>query len=92
MEKSNDYMLTTYDNPFNPFTEFEIWFKTDLLLGWNCCQTLANEANTSDVASDEVNDKDILSAMKRIVQNYPMIYKVVSESGKTVTDFSSFPE
>ena len=78
MEK--DSMLTTFDNPFNPFTEFDRWWKEDLLLGHNCCGLLANESNVSDVASDEVNDKAIIEAMERIVKKEPMIYKIVYQS------------
>lgn len=78
MEK--DSMLTTFDNPFNPFTEFDRWLKEDLLLGHNCCGLLANESNVSDVASDEINDKAIISAMERIVKREPMIYKIVYQS------------
>lgn len=78
MEK--DSMLTTFDNPFNPFTEFDRWWKEDLLLGHNCCGLLANESNVSDVSSDEVNDKAIIEAMERIVEREPMIYKIVYQS------------
>ncbi len=76
----DDYMLTTYDNPFNPFREFERWWKEDLLLGHDCCGLLARTANTSDVASDELNDEDVLRAMDWIVSNEPMIYKKVLAS------------
>ena len=78
MEK--DSMLTTFDNPFNPFTEFDRWWKEDLLLGHNCCGLLAKESNVSDIASDEVNDKAIIEAMERIVKREPMIYKIVYQS------------
>ena len=78
MEK--DSMLTTFDNPFNPFTEFDRWWKEDLLLGHNCCGLLANESNVSDIASDDVNDKAIIEAMERIVKREPMIYKIVYQS------------
>ena len=78
MEK--DSMLTTFDNPFNPFTEFDRWWKEDLLLGHDCCGLLANESNVSDIASDEVNDKAIIEAMERIVKKEPMIYKIVYQS------------
>ena len=78
MEK--DSMLTTFDNPFNPFTEFDRWWKEDLLLGHNCCGLLANESNVSDIASDEVNDDAIIEAMERIVKREPMIYKIVYQS------------
>jgi hypothetical protein len=86
MEKSNDFMLTTVDNPFNPFNEFESWFKTDLILGWKTCQLLANEANTSEIASDSVNEIEILEAMKRIVSEYPLIYQIISNTGEIVED------
>ena len=78
MEK--DSMLTTFDNPFNPFTEFDRWWKEDLLLGHDCCGLLANESNVSDVSSDEVNDKAIIEAMERIVKRDPMVYKIVYQS------------
>lgn len=75
MEK--DSMLTTFDNPFNPFTEFSRWWKEDLLLGHDCCGTLARESNVSDVSSDEINEKEIVEAMNRIVEKEPTIYKIV---------------
>lgn len=76
----NEFMLTTYDNPFNPFTDFIRWWKEDLLLGHDTCGTLARESNVSDIASDEVNEQYIDEAMKRIVMNEPMIYKMVLPS------------
>lgn len=76
---NEDFMLTTFDNPFNPFNEFNAWFKMDLILGHNCCQVLAMEANTSDIASDEVIEKDIIEAMDRITERFPMIYKKVTK-------------
>lgn len=79
MEKELDFMLTTYDNPYDPFEEFTPWFKMDLLLGHNCCQLLANESNTNEIASDEVNDKEIITAMDRIVEREPTIYKKISK-------------
>lgn len=76
---SEDYMLTTYDNKFNPFDDFVRWWKEDLRLGHNCCGLLAREAQTSDVASDEVNEREIDRAMNEIVSLFPMIYKKVSK-------------
>lgn len=72
----NDYMLTTIDNPFNPFEDFESWFKYDLIMGHDTCGTLAREANISDIASDEINDDEILEAMKRICKHF-VFYKMV---------------
>lgn len=75
-----DSMLTTFDNPFNPFNDFDRWWKEDLLLGHDCCGLLARESNVSDVANDNVNDKAIIDAMKKITKDNPTIYKIVYES------------
>lgn len=79
VEQEQDCMLTTFDNKFNPFTEFEAWFKEDLRLGHNTCGLLAKTSNTSDVASDEVNEEDIDRAMNEIVAREPLIYKKVKK-------------
>jgi len=80
MNKTDDYMLTTYDNPYNPFTNFERWFKEDLFLGHDTCGWLAREANTSSILGDEVNEEEINDAMDRIVEMEPTIYKKVLAS------------
>lgn len=75
----SDAMLTTYDNSFNPFTEFERWWKEDLRLGHDTCGKLAKNAFTSPVFGDEVNEQIVQDAMDEIVQNEPMIYKIVTK-------------
>ena len=75
-----DYMLTTYDNPFDPFSEFTIWFKEDRRLGHDTCGLLAKYANTSSTLSDQINNELTIEAMKEIVKCYPMIYRMVPES------------
>ena len=74
----DDYMLTTYDNPYNPFTQFELWFKFDMLLGYNTCGLLDQTASTNFVQSQELNEKDSLDAIDYIVAKNPVIYKKVS--------------
>lgn len=75
-----DAMLTTFDNTFNPFTEFERWWKEDLRLGHDCCGSLARNALTSEIFSDEVNEKIVIDAMNDIVANEPTIYKIVTKN------------
>lgn len=43
-----DIMLSTSDNPFNPFTQFEQWFAFDVAHGYNTCQYLANVCDYTD--------------------------------------------
>jgi hypothetical protein len=44
-----EYMLTTVDNPFDPFDEFDSWLEYDSLLGYN---TLAMLDRIAKVPSD----------------------------------------
>lgn len=74
---ADDTMLTTYDNPFDPFSEFAAWWKEDLRLGHNTCGLLAEYAQTSSIFSDALNDEITTEAMSEIVRRYPMIYKIV---------------
>lgn len=75
-----DAMLTTFDNTFNPFKEFERWWKEDIRLGHDCCGLLAKKAMTSTVFGDEKNEQIIQEAMEEIVANEPLIYKIVKKS------------
>lgn len=76
----NDYMVTTYDNPYDPFTQFNLWFKYDMMLGYNCCGLLNETANVNEVQSESLNEKDILDAIDYIVKQNPTIYKKVSKA------------
>ena len=73
-------MLTTYDNPFNPFDDFEAWWKYDMRMGYNTCGVLAREAATSPVFSDVVNDEITEQAMDYLCSMEPMTYRKVTRS------------
>lgn len=79
-ENETDFMLTTFDNSFNPFTDYEAWWKEDLRLGHDCNGLIARIANTSDLASDEVNEAEIARAIDEIVESEPMIYRKVTKA------------
>lgn len=73
-------MLTTTDNPYNPFTQFDLWFQFDTSKGYNTCAFVDRVANTSDELTDKENDKEIENAMKEIAkENVLGIYKLVEE-------------
>lgn len=73
-----EYMLTTWDNPYNPFTEFELWFKHDMVYGHNTCGLLNQTAVTNSIQSDELNEKDVNDAIDYIVNKNPFIYRKIS--------------
>ncbi len=46
-------MLSTIDNPFNPFEDFNSWFLFDVEKGYNSCSYLARIAKTSNEFTEE---------------------------------------
>lgn len=81
--------LTTFDNPFNPFTEFDSWFLFDCEKGYNSCAYLARVARTSEQLTEQENDEEIERAIDEIIKyDFQNIYKKVYEPGNdsNVTD------
>lgn len=71
-------MLTTFDNPFDPFTQFTSWFLFDVEKGYDSCSYLGRIAKTSDQLSDEENDIEIERAIDEIIRyDFRNIYKKV---------------
>ncbi len=72
-------MLTTVDNPFNPFDNFSSWFLFDIEKGYNSCSYLGRIARTSDQLSDEENANEIERAIDEIVKyDFRNIYRKTS--------------
>lgn len=61
-------MLSTIDNPYNPFTDFDKWYNYDVLHGYNCCSYLAKISKTSDALPDNLNQIEIERAIDEIVE------------------------
>ena len=64
-----EIMLTTVDNPYDPFTEYDQWYEYDMEKGYNTCAYLANNVETSNAFSDEENEQLIANAIDDIVRN-----------------------
>ena len=74
-------MLTTIDNPFNPFTQWDDWRRFDEDKKYFTCGYLARIAKTADDLADEVNDKIIEDAINEIVKfNINGLYTKVYEN------------
>ena len=77
-------MLTTFDNPFDPFEQFTSWFLFDTEKGYNSCSYLARIARTSDQFTEEENDKEVERAIDEIIKyDFRNIYKKVTKKEKT---------
>ena len=72
-------MLTTFDNPYNPFEQFTSWFLFDVEKGYNTCSYLGRIARTSDQLSEEENELEIERAIDEIIKyDFRNIYKKVT--------------
>lgn len=54
---NGEFALTTIDNPYDPFEQFESWFLFDTEKGYNSCSYLARIAQTKDNMTE--NEKNI---------------------------------
>ena len=61
-------MLTTIDNPFNPFEDFDSWFLFDMEKGYNSCGRLMRVANIPDDLTESEEDGGIESAVDTIIR------------------------
>ena len=77
----SEYMLRTFDNPFDRFEQFDSWFLFDVEKGYNSCAYLARIARTSDQFSDKENNEEIERAIDEIIKyDFMNIYKKVKKS------------
>lgn len=73
-------MLTTVDNPFDPFTQYDEWYAYDQHLGYHTPGLLARIVVTSDELSsadqelaieqaiDEICEINVLGVFKKVTQ------------------------
>ena len=74
-----DYMLTTIDNPFDPFEQFTSWYLFDVEKGYNTSSRLARIAKISDDLSQVEADREMERAIDEIIKyDFMNIYKKVS--------------
>lgn len=74
-----EYRLTTFDNPYDPFTQFTEWFLFDEEKGYHTCGYLGRIARTSDAFSEEENDREVERAIDEIIRyDFRNIYRKVA--------------
>ena len=79
-------MLSTIDNPFNPFENFDSWFLFDVEKGYNSCAYLARIAKTSDEFTEEEEAEEIERAIDEIIKyDFMNIYVKVKEEDTETT-------
>ena len=74
-----EHMLTTVDNPYDPFTQYDEWYNFDTRAGYNSAQFLARVVRTSDELSEADQSLAIEQGIDEIVrENVLGIYRKVS--------------
>lgn len=68
---TKECMLTTVDNPYNPFEDFNKWFMYDIDNGYQSCSYLARIAKTSDAMTDEELFTELHRAVDEIIKYDP---------------------
>jgi hypothetical protein len=77
-----EFMLTTLDNPYNPFTQYDDWYNYDVSKGYNTCAYLARVTKSSPELSEEEEASAIDQAMNEIVE-----YNLLGKYIKVQKDF-----
>ena len=73
-------MLTTFDNPFDPFEQFSSWFLFDVEKGYNTCSYLGRITNFSDDMSTKEENEEVERAIDEIIKyDFMNIYKKVKK-------------
>lgn len=73
--KGDEYMLTTIDNPYSPFTQWDEWYAYDEAAGYHTSGLLARITKTSNELSESDQNLAISQAIDEIVkENYLGIY------------------
>ena len=89
METETEFMLTTFDNPFDPFEDFTSWFMFDIEKGYYSCNYLARIANLSEKMTQKERDAEIERAIDEIIfYDFRNIYKKVSKTTEVVEPMS----
>ena len=61
--------LTTVDNPFDPFEQFDQWFMYDINHNYDCCGRLMRIAKIEDDMTENESESEIERAIDEIIAN-----------------------
>lgn len=60
--------VTTKDNPWNPFKNWEEWLRYDIEKGYNTCEKIDRLAPISDILPETINREILDDAMTELVK------------------------
>lgn len=81
-------MLTTTDNPFNPFEDFSEWYLFDVSKGYNTCEKIARIVETKPSMSDSERLVAITEGLQFLMKLNPFgNYKILTEDEEDLPEF-----
>ena len=85
----NDYLLTTIDNPYDPFEQFTLWLLFDKEQGYNTVDYIGRIIQLSPEMSRKEEEEAYDRAVDTIIANdFLNIYKRVFRQNATVQTHS----
>lgn len=79
----DDQMLTTIDNPWSPFDNFDEWYAYDVAHGYNTCAYISRVTGNLDPELDDyTNDYILTKALNEIISmnlanNYVLVTVII---------------
>lgn len=76
-----DCKLTTHDNPFDPYEQFDSWYLFDMEKGYDCCGKLNRLSNFEDDMTQIEIHKEIENAIDKLIAiDFTNTYKKVTRN------------
>lgn len=79
MKNKKEIKITTFDNPFSPFTQFDEWYQYDIQKGYDTLGILSRMTMNSSRLSERDQMRIIGDSMIELVKMLPQTYKLVLE-------------
>lgn len=65
---ANKCRVTTIDNPFDPFSQFDSWYAFDVEKGYYTCSRIARLTNLTDEMSEAERDNENERAIDKLIE------------------------
>ena len=80
----SDCRLTTFDNPYDPFEQFTLWWLFDNEKGYNTCGKLDRISHfTDDMSDKEIDEEHERAVAQKVSADLPVSYKFFTNNVRT---------
>ena len=84
---ANNSMITTFDNPYDPFEEYELWYQFDTIQGYNTCGKVAAFVHSTYDMSEAIEDESFEQGYNDLLESDKLgIYLKVTKGCKYLKD------